>query len=312
MTLVFMGNPEFAVPSLERLAKSRHQILSVVTNPDTEQGRGRRFLPPPIKRTALRLGYPVLQPGRLRDPAFIGQLEEMAPDLFVIVAFRILPDEVVAMPKIGAINLHASLLPRYRGAAPIQWVIVNGECETGLTTFLIDSGVDTGKILLQRRVTIGEDETSGELHDRLMEIGADLLVETIDGLHVGTVIPIPQQGERGPRAPKLSKDDGRIPWTKSASEIRNFIRGMNPFPGACTGWRGGTLKIHRADTIDWETDVGPGTILKTDPREGVTVATGDKRGLLLREVQLPGKRPITSAEWVRGYRVEAGEQLGEL
>jgi methionyl-tRNA formyltransferase len=309
MTLVFMGNPEFAVPSLERLAKSRHRILSVVTNPDTQQGRGRRLMPSPVKRTALRLGYPVLQPKRLRDPSFIGRLEEMAPDLVVVVAFRILPDEVIAIPQIGAINLHASLLPRYRGAAPIQWAIINGEGETGVTTFLIDSGVDTGKILLQRRVTIGKDETAGQLHDRLMEVGADLVVETVDGLHEGTVVPVPQQGEGEPRAPKLSKEDGRIVWTRHAEEIRNLIRGMNPFPGAYTVWRGGTLKIHRADTVEWETEVGPGTILKADPREGVIVATGGDGGLLLGEVQLPGKRPVTSAEWVRGYRVGIGERL---
>lgn len=335
MKLVFMGTPEFAVPSLEKLVASHHRVLAVVTRPDTEQGRGRRLCPSPVKVAASRCKLPILQPIHLTDSELLGQLTQLAPDLLVVVAFRILPEAVIGIPRFGAVNLHASLLPRYRGAAPIQWAIINGERETGLTTFLIDAGVDTGGILLQETVAIGEDETAGNLHDRMMVLGAELLAETVDRIERGAVRPIPQEGEAWPPAPKIRKENALIDWRSGALQIRNLVRGMNPAPGAYTHWRGEVLKVHRVDIVGQGAEVGgggwraevvagtngagltihdpavaTGTIVTVDPRLGVVVAVNSGEKLLLREVQLPGKRPVTSAEWVRGHGVRVGERFG--
>lgn len=310
MRLVFMGTPEFAIPSLERLIADGHRIVGVVTGPDRPSGRGQRFTPSPVKELAQSHGLSILTPEDLKDRDFLEALREMRPDLIVVVAFRILPPEVLAIPSKGTVNLHASLLPKYRGAAPINWAIINGEAETGVTTFFIDRGVDTGDIILQKTVGIGEEETAGELHDRLKVIGADLLSRTVSCIARGDFPRRPQSLEGAIKAPKLKKDDGRIDWQKSAQQIKYLIRGTNPYPGAFTHRKGSVLKIHRAVVISVESSGRPGEVIRADRKDGITVATG--RGLLyLSEVQPEGRRPMSSAEYVRGYDVREGEVWGK-
>lgn len=304
-----MGTPDFAVPSLQRLSQSEHPIIAVVTRPDAPQGRGRALAPPPVRLAADALGIPALQPEALSDPSFLDALRACDADLFVVVAFPILPPEVLKIPRQGSINLHASLLPRYRGAAPIQRAIMAGETETGLTTFLLTPRMDAGDILMQRRVEIGPEETAGELADRMKRIGADLLAETVDGLASGALRPVPQPSRGATGAPKLTREDGRIDWSQEARTLHNLIRGTNPEPGAFTTWRGCLLKVHRATLVPPAPSGQRGEIVSADAAHGVTVATA-KGGLRLTEVQLPGKRRMTGAEWVRGYRVQTGEILG--
>lgn len=309
MRLVFMGTPDFAVPSLRRLSRSEHSIVAVVTRPDAPQGRGRAFVPPPVKAVAYELGFPVFQPEALSDAHFLEALKSSETALFVVVAFPILPREVLTIPRLGSVNLHASLLPKYRGAAPIQRAIMAGETETGLTTFLLKPRVDAGDILLQRRVEIGPEETAGELADRMKFIGSDLLTETVDGLASGTLTPRPQPSEGATQAPKLDREDGRIDWSRDAETIRNLVRGTNPAPGAFTTWRGVLLKVHRASVAPYAPSGRKGEIVTADAAEGVTVATADG-GLRLTEIQPSGKKRMTGAEWVRGYRIQIGEVLG--
>lgn len=302
-----MGTPDFAVPSLRRLAQSAHPVVAVVTRPDAPQGRGRALAPPPVKLAAGALGMPVLQPESLSDPCFLEALRACDADLFVVVAFPILPGEVLKIPRQGSINLHASLLPRYRGAAPIQRAIIAGETETGLTTFLLTPRMDTGDILMQRRVEIGPEETAGELADRMKRVGADLLAETVEGLASGALAPVSQPSKGATKAPKLTREDGRIDWSQDAETIRNLIRGTNPDPGAFTTWRGNLLKVHRAVEDPLAPPGQRGEIVAA--AEGVTVATAEG-GLRLTEVQPSGKKRMTGAEWVRGYRLQIGEMLG--
>lgn len=310
MRLIFMGTPDFSVPSLERLAQGEHTVAAVVSRPDAQQGRGRGLAPPAVKVAAIALGLPVLQPEALSDPGFLNHLKKLDADLFIVVAFPILPLEILAIPRRGAVNLHGSLLPKYRGAAPVQRAIMAGEQETGLTTFLLKPRVDAGDILMQRRVSIKPEETAGELVDRLKHIGADLLSETVDGLASGSLTPVPQPLTGVTKAPKLSREDGRVDWSCDAQTLHNLIRGTNPDPGAFTTWRGQPLKIHRA-TLDPAAPEGKyGEIVWTNPAAGVAVATG-RGGIRLTEVQMSGKNRTTGAEWVRGYRVQVGEKLGE-
>jgi len=305
-----MGTPVFAVPSLQKLLLSEHKVVGVVTQPDRPRGRGQRCTPTPVKVLAQDAGIPVLTPERLREPAFLSALREWRPDLCTVVAFRILPKEVLRTPRKGTVNVHPSLLPKYRGAAPIQWAIINGERITGVTTFYIQSAVDAGDILLQRPVEIGEEETAGELHDRLKEMGADLLLETVDLIESGQARPLPQPTEGVSKAPKLRKEDARIDWAKPAETIRNLIRGTNPIPGAYTFWRGAMLKIYRGKTLPDVSASQPGEVLQADQKMGIIVAAG-QGGLWLSDVQLEGKKRMDSAAFVRGHRVEVGEVLGE-
>lgn len=309
MKLVFMGTPDFAVPTLRRLAVGRHQVLAVVTNPDRPQGRGRRLAPPPVKVAAMELGLEVLQPESLEDPALAARLTSLAPDLFVVVAFSILPRHLLHLPRLGAVNLHPSLLPAYRGAAPIAWAVINGETETGLTTFLLNPRVDAGDILLQRPVPIGAEETAGELEARLRELGAELMEETLDGLERGLLQPRPQPEGTFVRAPKLSPEDGRLDWNQPAEVIRNRIRGTNPVPGAFTEWAGGRLKVYRARICEGGHRGEPGAVLVADPRQGLVVATRDV-GLLLTEVQPAGRKPMEGTAFVRGYSIAPGIRFG--
>ena len=309
MKIVFMGTPEFAVPSLRALQQSRHQVVAVVTGVDKPVGRGLKVRHSPVKQVALELGLPILQPEDLRAPEFVAQLEPFQADLFVVVAFRILPPSVFTLPPKGTVNLHASLLPRYRGAAPINWAIINGETETGVTTFFIQEQVDTGDLILQERVPIGPDETAGELHDRLAEIGAQLVVKTVELIAAGEVQPQPQVGE-ATRAPKLTKELTRVDWSKPSTEIRNLIRGLAPTPGARTVLQGRLVKLFRAQARE---DAGateaPGTVVAADARAGLLeVATG--RGTLqIQELQPEGKRRLSAAEFLRGYPVKIGERF---
>lgn len=302
-----MGTPRFAVPCLKALAQSRHQVIAVVTNPDRRQGRGRRLASPPVKEQALTLGLDVLQPAAVQDPALASALAARAPDLFVVVAFAILPRHLLAIPRLGSINLHPSLLPAYRGAAPIVWAVANGEKETGITTFQLSPRIDAGHILLQRRFAIDGDETAGELEARLCVAGARMVVETVDGLEDGRLTGRPQGAEGVSRAPKLTKEDGQIDWRQPAERVRNLVRGMNPAPGAYTQWQGKTLKVHR--TRHAAGGGAPGTVLCADGRRGLIVACGEG-ALQLTQVQPAGKAAMEGSALVRGYPIAAGLRLG--
>ncbi len=309
MRIVFMGTPQFAVPSLKKLLESKHSIEGVVTVPDKPQGRGQKLSESPVKIFAIGLGLKVLTPENLNDENFIRSLKEMNPDLIAVVAFRILPEEVFSLPPQGTINLHASLLPKYRGAAPINWAIINGETKTGITTFYIRKKVDTGDMILQREIAIGPDETFGELHERMANLGAEMLVETIDMAERGEVQLLKQDDSLATRAPKITPEHCRIDWSKKAREITNLIRGLSPTPGAYTIFRGRSLKVLRAEAIG-ET-VHPenfGEAVEPDKPESVRIRTGC--GFLnLLEVQPESKKKMSAEEFQRGYRVKPGEKL---
>jgi methionyl-tRNA formyltransferase len=303
-----MGTPVFAVPSQRRLVASAHQVVAAVTNPDRPQGRGQRLAPPPVKEAALELGLEVLQPSALDEPGLSARLAQYQPDLFVVVAFSILPRPLLEVPRLGSVNLHPSLLPAYRGAAPIVWAVIRGECQTGLSTFLLSPRVDAGDLLLQEPVAIDPEESAGELEARLSPLGAELLVRTVDGLERGSIAPCRQDRSRVSRAPKLKKEDGRLDWTQPTEALRNHIRGTNPMPGAFTEWQGGLLKVHRSRPVPGQRGE-PGAVLLADPRQGLVVATGDG-ALLLTEVQPAGKPPMEGSAFVRGYPIQAGDRLG--
>lgn len=309
MRIVFMGTPDFAVPSLKALMESGHRVVAVVTQPDRPRGRGQRVTPVPVKRVAVKHRLACLQPEDLNAPGFISQLEGLRPDLIVVVAFRILPRAVFEVPPLGTINLHPSLLPRYRGAAPINWAIINGETETGVTTFFIDEGLDSGEVILQRRVAIGGEEAAGQLHDRLAVLGAEVLLETIELIAIGRV-PRVVQGEEVSFAPKLQRSHCEIDWSREAVAIKNLIRGLSPLPGAQAEIGGRTVKIYRASVVDETSTLDPpGKVVEVEKRGGIIVTTG--KGLLsLLEMQPSGKRKMTGAEFARGYRVGGGEVFG--
>ena len=307
MRIVFMGTAEFGVPTL-RVLHEYHEVAAVVTGGETYRGRGRKLQPSPVKMAARELGVPVFEPGNLSDHGFITNLEEIRADLFFVVAFRILPKVVFTIPPKETVNLHASLLPDYRGAAPINWAIINGDKTTGLTTFYIEESIDTGNIILNTEVSIGPDETAGELAGRMKIISADLSLQTVDLIEKGTVTRITQPLATPRPAPKLSKNDGRINWAKDAQSIHNQVRGMNPSPGAFTEWSQGVLKIHRTEIVDKETPGTPGLIVESSPKEGIIVSCF--RGKLrIIEVQLSGKRSMDGPSFVRGYRIKKGSLL---
>jgi methionyl-tRNA formyltransferase len=308
MRLVFMGTPEFAVPSLAKLASARHRIEAVITPPDRPRGRGQIIGTSPVKAEAVRLGLSVLQPEDVADPEFISALKALRADCFVVVGFRILPESVFGIAGRGTINLHASLLPKYRGAAPIQWAVIRGEAETGVTTFFIQKRVDTGDLILQRSLRIGEDETAGELHDRLAETGAGLLLETLDLIESGVTRPKRQEGEAS-AAPKILPEHCRISWEKTAQEIHNLIRGLSPRPGAFTLLEGKRLKVY-GSRIRMQASCGgtvPGSVLTDD--EGLSVQTGSGC-LILRDVQFEGRDRMGADEFLRGKSIIPGTRLG--
>jgi methionyl-tRNA formyltransferase len=305
-----MGTPEFAVPSLEILDKNGHTISAVVTTPDKERGRGQQMSFTAVKRAALDAGYPVLQPVSLKDPSFADALRESAADVFVVVAFRILPREIHTIPPKGSFNLHASLLPKYRGAAPINWALMNGETESGVTTFFLQDAVDTGSIILQSRITIQEDMTAGELHDQLAVLGAGSVLQTVNLIQAGNVVPLPQSNSGATPAPKIFRDDCRIRWDRTIREIHNHVRGLSPYPAAWTVHRGKVIKIYRTRTAAVMMPVlESGSVFAHEGRLFAVAADGP---IEILEIQQEGKRRMTAEEFLRGYTVNTGEKFDSL
>jgi methionyl-tRNA formyltransferase len=315
MKIVFMGTPEFAIPSLDILLRNSFNISAVVTAPDKPRGRGYVVSPSPVKTFAIEKGLRVLQPEKLKDEKFLNQLREIAPDLIIVVAFRILPREVFSMPPLGTVNLHASLLPKYRGAAPINWAIINGEKETGVTTFFINERVDTGDIILQRKVPIGCDETAGELHDKLADIGAELLLETVRLIQSGKVKTFPQSDSLASSAPKITKDMCKIDWgSKTAVQVHNFVRGLSPVPGAFTFLSGKLVKIYRTKVVESDACLDsslvrntPGGIIVLD--DVIYVLCSDGGFVKILELQVEGRRRLKVDEFLRGYRLKTGDKF---
>jgi methionyl-tRNA formyltransferase len=317
MRVVFCGTPRFAVPALQHLlSQSDFEIAAAITQPDRARGRGQDVSFSPVKETALAAGIPVHQPEKIRDPEAQELLEALAPDVIVIIAYgQIIPRRLLAIPKLGWINLHASLLPKYRGAAPINWAIVNGERKTGVTSMRIDAGMDTGEMLLQREMEIGPLETAPELAARMSELGAPLMTETLRGLAAGTISPRPQTHELASSAPMLKKEDGRIDWSRPAQEIFNRIRGFAPWPGAYTSFRGQTCHIWgepaSGDLVEQRAQQASaaGTLLVE--RNTVMVHCGGATYLRLLGVKLEGRKQVTAAEFVNGAHLFSGEHFGE-
>jgi methionyl-tRNA formyltransferase len=309
LKIVFMGTPEFSVATLRALHDSGHAVLSVITQPDRPKGRGRKLTPPPVKKTALEYGYPVLQPESVRTDDFHHHMSQLGPDLYVVVAFgQILPQSLLDIPAIGAINVHASLLPRYRGAAPIQWVIINGDKETGITTMLMDKGMDTGDMLLKEKTAIAPDETAADLHDRLSDMGARTLLRTLHMLQNDTLKRTPQNHDEATYAPILKKTDGKIDWSMPAEKIERRIRGMTPWPGAYTFSGDMRLKIFKASVLDREVSVPPGTILECFPGE-LRVATG-RSVLAIHQIQGESSKRLPIDDFMCGCSLPDGSCLG--
>ncbi|RKY47899.1 MAG: methionyl-tRNA formyltransferase [Candidatus Neomarinimicrobiota bacterium] len=307
MKVVFMGTPDYADPYLRLIGKSNHQIISVVTGPDKPRGRGQKLSKTPVKEAAEKLNLTILQPEKLDSPEFSKQIEKLEPDIFVVVAFRILPESLLQIPRKGAINLHASLLPRYRGAAPINWAIINGERETGITIFQIKPEVDTGEILYQEKIEIKEDDTAGSLHDKLSRIGAKALVRVLDMVERGEVKPIPQNEKLATYAPKIKPEMGRIDWSKEAKNIKNLIHGLSPVPGAFSFFKNKRVRFLKANIEDTGTSYSPGTIVYLD-KKCMKIQTG--RGLLLPSMlQTEGKKPLTVTEFIKGFRGNTGDRF---
>jgi methionyl-tRNA formyltransferase len=304
MRILFMGTPEFAVPSLRILLDHSYEVSGVVTTPDKPRGRGQQVSCTPIKEYALNHQLPILQPENLKDPKFISDIQQLAPDLVVVVAFRILPREVYTIPKLGSFNLHASLLPKYRGAAPINWAIINGEHETGVTTFFLQDTVDTGSVLLQARVKIGADETAGELHDTLSEVGAEIVLQTVRLIELGKTQPRLQNDTRACPAPKIFKNDCRIDWKKSSQQVHNFIRGLSPYPASWTMHKGKTIKMYRTKISEAQSTASGIVLQRTN--DTLIVGTGNGAVSIL-EIQQEGKRRLGVEEFLRGYTIEAGD-----
>ncbi|HEY6308290.1 MAG TPA: methionyl-tRNA formyltransferase, partial [Candidatus Angelobacter sp.] len=310
MKLVFCGTPQFAVPTLQRLTASGFDVQLVVTQPDSPQGRGMELAAPPVKQAAQKLNLPVVQPERIKNnEGFQKQLAALAPEAIIVVGYgRIIPPWMLALPPRGNINVHASLLPKYRGAAPIQWAIANGESFTGVTTMLLNEGLDTGDILLQTETPILPEDTSVTLSPRLAELGAALLVETLQGLERGEIHPVPQDHARASLAPILKKEDGQVDFRRDAAGIHNRLRGFQPWPGAYTHFRGKNLKIIAARPAEGVSNLSQGE-LRID---GEKLLAGCGRGTVLEllQVQPEGKKVISAREFVSGYRLGASERLG--
>lgn len=313
MRVVFMGTPDFSVPTLEKIIEAGHEVIGVVTQPDKAKGRGKKVLFPPVKEKALEHNLPVYQPKRARDPEFIGQMRDLNPDVMVVVAFgQILPKALLDIPKYGCINVHASLLPKYRGAAPIQWAVIRGEKVSGVTTMQMDVGLDTGDMLMKTEVALAEDETGGSLHDKLSVLGGELLVETLRGIEAGTIRPEKQDdSQAGEYARMLDKALGKIDFSMPAGEIERLIRGLNPWPSAYTFYHGKTMKLWKAEVVpanDGGEAAASGQILSVD-KKGFTVQTGEG-ALRILELQMEGKKRMDAGAFLRGCPMAAGEILG--
>ena len=307
MRIVFMGTPDFSVPTLEQLIRN-HQVVGVVTQPDKRKGRGKAMAFPPVKEKALEYDIPVYQPVKVREPEFIEELKKRNPDIIVVVAFgQILPEEILNLPPYGCVNVHASLLPKYRGAAPIQWAVMDGEKETGVTTMYMAKGLDTGDMLDKVVVPIDPKETGESLHDKLSEAGGRLILETLTKLENGTAVRIPQNDAESCYAKMLTKELGEIDWNQSAAAIERLIRGLNSWPSAYTHLDGKTLKIWDADVEEGQADVAVGTVTEVK-KDCFYVQTGDGR-LKINEIQLQGKKRMAVQAFLLGYKIEKGTVL---
>jgi len=309
MRILFMGTPSFAVPSLEALSAAGHDLCGVFCQPDKPVGRHQDQLQaPPVKECALSQGIPVFQPVKLRDGTALEQIRALAPELIVVAAYgRILPDEILAYPPKGCINVHSSLLPKYRGAAPINWAILNGDRETGVTIMHMASELDAGDIISQEKTAIGPTETAPELTDRLARLGAGLLVDTVAALEAGTASRTPQDEREVTLAPMLSKELSAVDWSRGAQAICDQIRGLYPWPGtSTTALTGEPVKLWRAQVIGADTDALPGTVIKADA-EGIDVACGDAQVLRILELQAPGKKRMPAGDYLRGHPLKMGE-----
>lgn len=308
MRVIFMGTPDFAVGTLEEIIRAGHEVVLVVTQPDKPKGRGNAMQFPPVKECALEHGIEVFQPKRIKDDANVEYLKKYEADIMIVVAFgQILTKNILDMTKYGCVNVHASLLPKYRGSAPIQWAIINGDSITGVTTMRLDVGVDTGDMIAKREVRIAEDETGGSLFDKLAEVGAKLCVETMDMLENGTAVFTPQNNELSSHTSKITKELGNIDWKKSAVEIERLIRGLNPWPSAYTHLNHKTFKIWKAKVVPENGQCQPGCIVCAD-KNNLIVQTGEGQ-LALLEVQLEGKKRMEADAFLRGNQIEEGTLL---
>jgi methionyl-tRNA formyltransferase len=307
LRIIFMGTPEFAVPSLEILVGHKFNVVAVITAPDKPQGRGQKLVPSPVKECALKYGIPVLQPTNLKSPTFLEELRSYDSNLQVVVAFRMLPEAVWTMPSLGTFNLHGSLLPQYRGAAPINWAIINGEKETGVTTFFLRHDIDTGSIIFQEKEEIKSDDTVGTVYERLMKKGANLVLKTVQAIELGDYPSVPQnESVEIKHAPKIFKETCEINWNQPAESIRNFVRGLNPYPGAWTTLNGKVYKVFRCTTVDSQRSMAdskgtPGTI-QTDHKTHLHLKTSDG-WISIDELQPEGKRKMTIQEYLVGNKI---------
>lgn len=309
MKIVFMGTPEFAVPCLQKIIDEGHEVLAVVTQPDKPKGRGKKLAMPPVKELALKYNLDVYQPVKAREESFVEKLKEINPELIVVVAFgQILPKSILDIPKFGCVNVHASLLPKYRGAAPLNWVIINGEEKTGVTTMYMDVGLDTGDMILKSEIPLDDEITAGELHDKMMIDGANVLKETIDLIAQGKAPREKQNDDETCYSPIMDKTLGNIDWNKSAKDIHNLVRGVNPWPSAYTTYENQTMKIWKTKVVDKNSDKAPGTILKVD-KEGIEVNTGN--GVIqISEIQMSGKKRMVVSEYIKGNTISTDIVLG--
>ena len=301
--IIFMGTPEFAVPSLKVLVENGCEVVAVITAPDRPAGRGQKLAESPVKQYAVAKGIPVLQPEKLKKPEFLETLRAFKADLQVVVAFRMLPEVVWAMPRLGTFNLHASLLPDYRGAAPINWAVMNGETETGVTTFFIEKEIDTGKIIFQEKEEITPDDTAGTLYERLMEKGAQLVLKTVRAIEAGNYPQTPQPPVReGKEAPKLFRENCEIDWNRPAADIRDFVRGLSPYPAAWTTLNGLNCKLFAVSVVEEPPSAAPGDY-RTDQKNYLHFRAADA-WVSVQELQLEGKRRMKTDELLRGYQVQ--------
>lgn len=301
-----MGTPDFATPTLERLIKE-HDVVAVVTQPDKPKGRGNKMTYSPVKEVALQNNIPVLQPIKIKQKEAIAEIESYKPEVIVVVAFgQFLSKELLDMPKYGCINVHGSLLPKYRGSAPIQWSIINGEAVTGVTTMLMDVGCDTGDMLLKSEIHIQEDDTYETLYNKLRIVGADLLIETLEQLQKQKLVPIKQDDAQATHAPMLKKEIGRINWENTSTAIHNLVRGLNPWPSAYTSYNGETLKIWKTEKTDQHYDAVPGTIVDIIKDRGIVVKTADG-AIVISEIQAQGGKRMSVTDYRRGHNITIGE-----
>lgn len=308
LNAIFMGTPDFAVPALKTLDASRHKVALVVTQPDRPKGRGRKLAPPPVKSAALELALPVVQPDSVKTERFLAQVAEVKADILVVVAFgHLLPMSLLALPSYGAVNIHASLLPKYRGAAPIHWAVINGERVTGVTIMCLDEGMDSGDTLISESTKIGPQETTADLHERLSRTGAGLLIQALDGLQEGSLHPRPQNHSKASYAPMLKKADGRMKWNQPAQALDAFVRGMTPWPGAFTFHGETRLKIWQAKALSERSGQPPGTVLP-GADDQLRIATQD--GVLgITEIQGASGKRLAARDFLRGYPLDPGSTL---